>query len=266
MGSTIQEDEGFCQTVCYPTCLPTCDKLCPNLCSSPPVEYDFPQSPPHQWYDNEGDGSMSSAGIALICVLTFFFLGFGSCVIKRCGDGTESSTLTSHQDENQEASARNPPRMIALSSGLPLHIIDSIKTQKYTGKNSSAGNTDCSVCLADFEEDDLLKLLPRCNHPFHIQCINKWLMSHTNCPLCRATVAFDQNYNTKVGEIQIPGDHSDQGINMLQNREAVGLSNNTEEPDGGEATSVYIHSDHIQKISDGQDLMSHEDSSSSSSK
>lgn len=211
---------------------------------------------------------MSSAGIALICVLTFFLLGLGSCVIKRCGEGSERSTLTTEtdtrQDENQEPAAGNPPRLIVLSAGLPPDIIDSIKTQKYTGKNSSAGSADCSVCLADFEEDDTLKLLPRCNHTFHIQCIDKWLMSHINCPLCRATVVLDQNYSSEAG--QIPGDPSDQGIDMLQNQANNNeMSNNTEAADGAEAANS--HTDHMQKISDNhQDLKRHEDSTSSSSK
>lgn len=48
--------------------------------------------------------------------------------------------------------------------------------------------TDCSVCLNEFQEDDTLRLLPKCNHAFHIACIDTWLRSHTNCPLCRAHI------------------------------------------------------------------------------
>ncbi|EYU19853.1 hypothetical protein ABFS82_06G081800 [Erythranthe guttata] len=45
--------------------------------------------------------------------------------------------------------------------------------------------SDCSICLADYEEADLLGLLPSCGHIFHVKCIDPWLIIHpTNCPLC----------------------------------------------------------------------------------
>lgn len=44
------------------------------------------------------------------------------------------------------------------------------------------------MCLSEFQEDESLRLLPKCNHAFHIPCIDTWLRSHTNCPLCRASI------------------------------------------------------------------------------
>ncbi|KAL2476876.1 E3 ubiquitin-protein ligase [Forsythia ovata] len=51
--------------------------------------------------------------------------------------------------------------------------------------------TDCSVCLNEFQEDETLRLLPKCNHAFHISCIDTWLRSHTNCPMCRAGIIIN---------------------------------------------------------------------------
>ncbi|PWA41183.1 Zinc finger, RING/FYVE/PHD-type [Artemisia annua] len=48
--------------------------------------------------------------------------------------------------------------------------------------------SDCSVCLSEFQDEETLRLLPKCNHAFHIPCIDTWLSSHTNCPLCRAGI------------------------------------------------------------------------------
>ena len=37
------------------------------------------------------------------------------------------------------------------------------------------------------------ELLPKCNHAFHISCIDTWLRSHTNCPLCRVGIVKNTN-------------------------------------------------------------------------
>ncbi|KAK9280997.1 hypothetical protein L1049_003888 [Liquidambar formosana] len=46
----------------------------------------------------------------------------------------------------------------------------------------------CVVCLLGFEDGDDVKQLQRCNHSFHAPCIDMWLYSHSNCPVCRAPV------------------------------------------------------------------------------
>lgn len=50
------------------------------------------------------------------------------------------------------------------------------------------GSKDCSVCLAQFEGDDQLRLLPACAHAFHAACIDAWLATNLTCPLCRASI------------------------------------------------------------------------------
>lgn len=44
----------------------------------------------------------------------------------------------------------------------------------------------CAVCLSEFNEGDEVRVLPDCMHTFHVSCVDKWLRSHRNCPLCRA--------------------------------------------------------------------------------
>ncbi|XP_024987897.1 RING-H2 finger protein ATL52-like [Cynara cardunculus var. scolymus] len=44
----------------------------------------------------------------------------------------------------------------------------------------------CVVCLGKFEENEEVRIMPECAHVFHVSCIDMWLFSHTNCPLCRA--------------------------------------------------------------------------------
>ncbi|GMY36384.1 ring-h2 finger protein atl52 [Fagus crenata] len=47
---------------------------------------------------------------------------------------------------------------------------------------------ECAVCLSVFEEGEEVRNLPRCKHTFHAMCIDMWLYSHSDCPLCRTPV------------------------------------------------------------------------------
>lgn len=62
------------------------------------------------------------------------------------------------------------------------------KNQKFTD-NAYSSCTSCSVCLSDFKEGELLRLLPHCGHFYHHDCLLPWLTLRKNvCPLCNVTV------------------------------------------------------------------------------
>ncbi|GKD56272.1 ribonuclease H-like domain-containing protein, partial [Tanacetum coccineum] len=48
-----------------------------------------------------------------------------------------------------------------------------------------ANGSGCSICLADYKPEDVVRLLPKCGHLFHVKCIDTWLKNHPTCPLCR---------------------------------------------------------------------------------
>ncbi|XP_008235118.2 PREDICTED: RING-H2 finger protein ATL64 [Prunus mume] len=50
---------------------------------------------------------------------------------------------------------------------------------------------ECAVCLSEFEDEEQGRVLPKCNHTFHLECIDTWFQSQSNCPLCRAPVQPD---------------------------------------------------------------------------
>ncbi|CAD6211466.1 unnamed protein product [Miscanthus lutarioriparius] len=62
-------------------------------------------------------------------------------------------------------------------------------------KEVGAGDppADCAVCIAEVGPGEAARVLPRCGHAFHVECVDMWLRSHSTCPLCRCAVAEDDD-------------------------------------------------------------------------
>ncbi|XP_050892341.1 putative RING-H2 finger protein ATL71 [Lathyrus oleraceus] len=50
---------------------------------------------------------------------------------------------------------------------------------------NSVSSCCCSICLMDYTEADLLRMLPGCGHFFHVACVDPWLRMNLTCPVCR---------------------------------------------------------------------------------
>ncbi|KAL5158231.1 RING-H2 finger protein ATL73 [Glycine soja] len=75
-----------------------------------------------------------------------------------------------------------------LNSGLKKREMVALPTSTYThscASPSSPSNNICAICLTEFSDGDRIRFLPNCNHRFHVDCIDKWLLSHSSCPTCR---------------------------------------------------------------------------------
>ncbi|XP_039061224.1 RING-H2 finger protein ATL7-like isoform X2 [Hibiscus syriacus] len=66
----------------------------------------------------------------------------------------------------------------------------------------SIRDTQCSVCLGDYQAEDKLQQIPACGHTFHMDCIDHWLANHTTCPLCRLSVLASPKAPDKFPIIQ----------------------------------------------------------------
>ncbi|XP_021862253.2 E3 ubiquitin-protein ligase RING1-like [Spinacia oleracea] len=91
------------------------------------------------------------------------------------------------------------PIWLISTIGLHQSIINSITVIPYKKDEGVIDGSDCSVCLSEFEEGETLRLLPKCQHAFHIDCIDTWLRSHTNCPMCRAGIMISDYNNNEPG-------------------------------------------------------------------
>ncbi|KAE8722769.1 RING/U-box superfamily protein [Hibiscus syriacus] len=74
------------------------------------------------------------------------------------------------------------------SKGLDSSVISSIPLFVFNVEEHSKLGLECVICLSLFEDNEVGRNLPKCGHGFHVECIDMWLNSHSNCPLCRAPV------------------------------------------------------------------------------
>ncbi|XP_074287533.1 RING-H2 finger protein ATL80-like [Silene latifolia] len=76
--------------------------------------------------------------------------------------------------------------------GLNKKILELIPTTKYvperTVTDDSVEQTECAICLSEFTDGDLMRVLPHCGHVFHVTCIDKWLETNSSCPSCRQLI------------------------------------------------------------------------------
>ncbi|XVF81960.1 hypothetical protein PTKIN_Ptkin16aG0004400 [Pterospermum kingtungense] len=76
---------------------------------------------------------------------------------------------------------------LAGGTGLRRSILRQLPVAIYSsGTNMKA--TDCPICLGEFVDGEKVRVLPKCNHGFHVRCIDTWLLSHSSCPTCRQSL------------------------------------------------------------------------------
>uniref|UniRef100_A0A0E0K5G4 RING-type E3 ubiquitin transferase n=1 Tax=Oryza punctata TaxID=4537 RepID=A0A0E0K5G4_ORYPU len=122
--------------------------------------------------------------------------------------------------------------------GLDSSVVRMFPTMKYAeakalrvGKVAGAA-LECAVCLSEFEDDEMLRFLPKCSHAFHPDCIGQWLASHVTCPVCRRNL--DPNKDT-TEEVIIPPAAAAAGPNSTSSEIVM-----VRQEDGGRPAAVVI--------------------------
>lgn len=132
--------------------------------------------------------------IVVVCtVCAFFLMGFFSVYIRHC---SEESVAGSHMAARASAARLGPAggNSRYLRRGLDPGVVESFPVLAYLSVKDhklGKGALECAVCLSEFDDFDSLKILPKCEHAFHPECIDAWLASHVTCPVCRANQTPD---------------------------------------------------------------------------
>lgn len=142
--------------------------------AAPPVAGNSQNSPDNYTGKNSLDENVVMVLSVLLCAL-ICSLGLNS-IIKcalRC-----SSFVGSESGESPSARLAN--------TGVKRKALKTFPTLIYSAGLKLPGlDTECVICLSEFTSGERLRVLPKCNHGFHVRCIDKWLTSHSSCPTCR---------------------------------------------------------------------------------
>ncbi|XP_012470848.1 E3 ubiquitin-protein ligase ATL42 [Gossypium raimondii] len=118
--------------------------------------------------------------IGILCVmfaLTFFLLIYA----KLCHRGRP----VHHGDDHHFGLLH---RTRSQFSGIDRKVIESLPFFRFSSLKGSKQGLECAVCLSKFDDIEIMRLLPKCKHGFHVDCIDQWLEKHSSCPLCRQKV------------------------------------------------------------------------------
>ncbi|MED6225545.1 hypothetical protein PIB30_094647, partial [Stylosanthes scabra] len=101
------------------------------------------------------------------------------------------------------------------SSSSSEEVVDDVENNEKVVEHDD--ELECVICLSSFIDGEMGRCLPKCGHGFHVECIDMWLSSHSNCPICRAPIILssgivENNDNSQLGSVIDDGiDHVDDG-------------------------------------------------------
>lgn len=122
-----------------------------------------------------------SLSVVIVVVIALHI--YARCVLRRqARRRTAVSQLgltVAHVRSREQPKRGLDPAVIASLPGF------AFKQRDVGDQDNPPSTTECSVCLGVIENGEMARLLPNCNHIFHAECIDKWLGSHSSCPICR---------------------------------------------------------------------------------
>ncbi|CAH8337204.1 unnamed protein product [Eruca vesicaria subsp. sativa] len=148
--------------------------------------------------------------------------------------GSPGSTVIGRNNQRRRfvfaQGQEDPPR----NTGLDSTTLQSIPILVFKSCDFKDG-LECAVCLSHLVDGDKARVLPGCDHGFHVDCIDMWFQSHSTCPLCRNKVGsveetryrgseglLSQNQNFESGHAQdqsyvlgFPTEHQNFPTNVL---------------------------------------------------
>lgn len=135
-------------------------------------------------------------GFSTAILALLFMITLTTYFCNRTDDpSSHHGTITSTTDEES----------VAMEQGLDQETLSNYPKLPYSQaklhKPADSLLSSCSICLGDYKDTDMLRLLPDCGHFFHLRCVDSWLRLHPTCPICRRHSPVPTPLSTPLAEI-----------------------------------------------------------------
>ncbi|KAK4359803.1 hypothetical protein RND71_022032 [Anisodus tanguticus] len=152
-------------------------RLLPEATTAPPPAAEISHDPIANNNTIDANVIMVLAVLACALICSLVLNSIVKCAFK-C-----SSLILADPSSNY---TNNPSSPKLANKGIKKKALKTFPVITYTTELKYSGfDSECVICLSEFGVGEKVKVLPKCNHGFHVKCIDKWLNSHSSCPTCR---------------------------------------------------------------------------------
>ncbi|KAI3967661.1 hypothetical protein MKX01_039571 [Papaver californicum] len=97
-------------------------------------------------------------------------------------------TIIDRPETTTRNTTRYPQMVVNLDKTIPVLTYSSSLSVPANGSSTNY-DENCSICLCELSNGETVRVLPKCKHIFHKECIDEWLPFRSlYCPICRAPV------------------------------------------------------------------------------
>nr|GMC54357.1 RING-H2 finger protein ATL52-like [Ipomoea batatas] len=185
-----------------------------NSTSHPP-----PPTPPSSSSHSTSNLPMLYYGLVVIGTAAIVLALYNLLIIRWCAESRRRTRLRMGDGASSFVSFRS-------SDSRRSSVNISLGVSSFRYKKEGVEVNECAVCLSAFEDGEEVRRLPKCNHSFHAPCIDMWLYSHMDCPLCRSPVeppVLSRHKNTAApaAEQAQEGNISQEGLLVSGNASSI---------------------------------------------
>ncbi|KAK1364757.1 RING-H2 finger protein ATL29 [Heracleum sosnowskyi] len=121
--------------------------------------------------------------ILVFLLVAFFTLYFCKCFFQKFLESRFGLLRSPNHSAAMDATNDAAPY-----PGLDATIINTFPTFTYSSVKEyrqAKYGLECAICLLEFEDGHVIRMVKLCCHVFHQDCIDLWFEMHKTCPVCR---------------------------------------------------------------------------------
>ncbi len=101
------------------------------------------------------------------------------------------------EDSNCSSSKLSLERPSCVSIGCAQDTLSAWGSKSSSEMSRYYSPKTCSICMERYSIGDDIAWSPNenCPHAFHVECIVRWLMTHSRCPMCRSSYLDEHDSN-----------------------------------------------------------------------